>query len=225
MDADKDEPTAASRLLEEKLFQRRTILISGGITEHTARSVSERLLAMSAAGPDPINVYISSPGGHVESGDVIHDMIKFVGPVVRTIGSGWVASAGALIFVAPKRENRFCLPNTRFLLHQPSGGIFGAALDIAIQARADRQDARAPEPDLRRRHRPADRADREGHPSRFLDDTEGGDRLRASGVGDQVRDRAGVISGAGAGAMLPGRAIRASANREEGNARSGCRHR
>jgi ATP-dependent Clp protease protease subunit len=134
MDLDKDEPTAASRLLEEKLFQRRTILISGGITEHTARSVSERLLAMSAAGTEPINVYISSPGGHVESGDVIHDVIKFIRPEVRTIGSGWVASAGALIFVAPKRENRFCLPNTRFLLHQPSGGIFGTALDIAIQA-------------------------------------------------------------------------------------------
>jgi ATP-dependent Clp protease protease subunit len=134
MDLDKDEPTAASRLLEEKLFQRRTILVSGGITEHTARSVSERLLAMSAAGTEPISVYISSPGGHVESGDVIHDVIKFIRPEVRTIGSGWVASAGALIFVAPKRENRFCLPNTRFLLHQPSGGIFGTALDIAIQA-------------------------------------------------------------------------------------------
>jgi ATP-dependent Clp protease protease subunit len=134
MDAEKDDLTTASRYLEEKLFQRRTILISGGITEHTARSVSERLLAMSAAGSDPINVYISSPGGHVESGDVIHDVIKFIKPEVRTIGSGWVASAGALIFVAPKRENRFCLPNTRFLLHQPSGGIFGTALDIAIQA-------------------------------------------------------------------------------------------
>ena len=134
MDADKDDLTTASRFLEEKLFQRRTILIAGQITEHTARSVSERLLAMSAAGPDPINVYISSPGGHVESGDVIHDVIKFIGPEVRTIGSGWVASAGALIFVAPKRENRFCLPNTRFLLHQPSGGIYGPALDVAIQA-------------------------------------------------------------------------------------------
>lgn len=134
MDADKDDPTAASRFLEEKLFQRRTVLITGQITEHTARSVSERLLALSAAGPEPINVYISSPGGHVESGDVIHDVIKFIGPEVRTIGSGWVASAGALIFVAPKRENRFCLPNTRFLLHQPSGGVFGPALDVAIQA-------------------------------------------------------------------------------------------
>jgi ATP-dependent Clp protease protease subunit len=134
MDAEKDDLTAAARFLEEKLFQRRTILVTGQITEHTARFVSERLLAMSAAGPEPINIYISSPGGHVESGDVIHDVIKFVRPEVRTIGSGWVASAGALIFVAPKRENRFCLPNTRFLLHQPSGGIFGPALDVAIQA-------------------------------------------------------------------------------------------
>lgn len=134
MDAEKDDLTTAARFLEEKLFQRRTILISGGITEHTARAVSERLLAMSAAGPEPVNLYISSPGGHVESGDVIHDVIKFIRPEVRTIGSGWVASAGALIFVAAKRENRFCLPNTRFLLHQPSGGIFGPALDIAIQA-------------------------------------------------------------------------------------------
>ncbi len=134
MDAEKDDLTTAARFLEEKLFQRRTILISGGITEHTARAVSERLLAMSAAGPEPVNLYISSPGGHVESGDVIHDVIKFIRPEVRTIGSGWVASAGALIFVAAKRENRFCLPNTRFLLNQPSGGIFGPALDIAIQA-------------------------------------------------------------------------------------------
>ena len=134
MDADKDEPTAA-RFLEEKLFQRRTILISGGITEHTARAVSERLLAMSAAGPEPINLYISSPGGHVESGDVIHDVIKFIRPEVRTIGSGWVASAGALIFVAVPREDRVCLPNTRFLLHQPAGGAGGTASDIQIEAR------------------------------------------------------------------------------------------
>ena len=134
MTTEKDDLTAAARFLEEKLFQRRTILITGTITEQTARFVSERLLAMSAAGPEPINVYISSPGGHVESGDVIHDVIKFVRPEVRTIGSGWVASAGALIFIGAKRENRFCLPNTRFLLHQPSGGIGGSASDIEIQA-------------------------------------------------------------------------------------------
>jgi ATP-dependent Clp protease protease subunit len=131
---DAEDLNAATRFMDEKLFKKRTILISGTITEHTARSVTERLLALSADGTDSINIYISSPGGHVESGDVIHDMIKFIRPVVRTIGCGWVASAGALIFVGAERSNRLCLPNTRFLLHQPSGGVFGKAVDIEIQA-------------------------------------------------------------------------------------------
>ena len=65
---------------------------------------------------------------------IVTGAIKFIRPTVRTIGSGWVASAGALIFVGAARENRFCLPNTRFLLHQPSGGIGGSASDIQIQA-------------------------------------------------------------------------------------------
>jgi ATP-dependent Clp protease protease subunit len=123
-----------ARFIEEKLFKKRTILITGGIDHRVARAVTAQLLALAAEGDEPINVFISSPGGHVESGDMIYDMMKFVGPRVRTIGTGWVASAGALIFVGAPREHRFCLPNTRFLLHQPSGGIFGAALDIAIQA-------------------------------------------------------------------------------------------
>jgi ATP-dependent Clp protease protease subunit len=79
-------------------------------------------------------MFISSPGGHVESGDMVHDMIKFITPKVRTIGSGWVASAGALIFIGAEKEDRYCLPNTRFLLHQPSGGIGGQVTDMQIQA-------------------------------------------------------------------------------------------
>ena len=79
-------------------------------------------------------MFVSSPGGHVESGDMIHDMIKFIKPKVRIIGTGWVASAGALIYVSVPKEDRYCLPNTRFLLHQPSGGTGGQASDIAIQA-------------------------------------------------------------------------------------------
>ena len=78
---------------------------------------------------------ISSPGGHVESGDMIHDMIKFVGAPVKVLGSGWVASAGALIYAATQKENRYSLPNTRFLLHEPRGGFGGQATDIEIQAR------------------------------------------------------------------------------------------
>lgn len=90
---------------------------------------------MSEESADPIHVLISSPGGHVESGDAIHDMIRFVRAPVTTIGSGWVASAGTHIFLAAPRERRVCLPNTRFMIHQPGGGAGGPATDIAIQAR------------------------------------------------------------------------------------------
>ncbi len=121
-------------LIEQSLFKRRYVLITGQINDKLARLSSERLLALAAANDQPITVFISSPGGHVESGDMIHDVIKFIRPQVRTVGSGWVASAGALIFVAAPKERRFCLPNTRFMLHQPSGGAGGTAADIAIQA-------------------------------------------------------------------------------------------
>ena len=96
--------------------------------------MTEKLLALAAAGDEPITIYISSPGGHVESGDVVYDMIKFIKPEVRVVGTGWVASAATTIYLAAKKENRFSLPNTRFLVHQPSGGSRGRASDIAIQA-------------------------------------------------------------------------------------------
>lgn len=120
--------------LEERLFNKRHVLIMGQIDDKLAHSVVKQLLALAADNNDPINVFISSPGGHVESGDMIHDMIRFIEPRVRMIGSGWVASAGALIYVSVPKTDRFCLPNTRFLLHQPSGGMGGSASDIAIQA-------------------------------------------------------------------------------------------
>ena len=132
-DDDKD-LSITPKIVEDALFKTRNILITGGINDRVAKVTTEKLLALAAENSEPINIFISSPGGHVESGDMIHDIIKFITPEVRTIGSGWVASAGALIFVAAKKENRFCLPNTRFLLHQPSGGMGGAAADIAIQA-------------------------------------------------------------------------------------------
>ncbi len=122
--------------LSERLFNARKIIISGGIDQDIAERVTGQLLAMSAADPEaPITIYINSQGGHVEAGDTIHDMVRFVSPPVRMVGTGWVASAGALIFVAVPREDRYCLPNTRFLLHQPAGGAGGSASDIAIEAR------------------------------------------------------------------------------------------
>ena len=128
---DKD---ATDPQIAKLFFKSRSLLITGAIDDKSARSAVTHLLALAEQNDDPINVYISSPGGHVESGDMVHDIIKFIRPTVRCIGSGWVASAGALIFIAADRENRFCLPNTRFLLHQPSGGIFGKVSDMMIQA-------------------------------------------------------------------------------------------
>ncbi|AVA22348.1 ATP-dependent Clp protease proteolytic subunit [Rhizobium sp. LEGMi198b] len=120
---------------EANLFKSRSIFIYGGITQELAQKVCSQLVALAAASDEDIRIYVNSPGGHVESGDSIHDMIKFIKPKVWMIGSGWVASAGALIYVAAPKERRICLPNTRFLLHQPSGGTRGMASDIEIQAR------------------------------------------------------------------------------------------
>ncbi len=125
--------------IEKRFFKSRNVIITGGIDDKLADKTVRHLLALAEDGDDPINLFISSPGGHVESGDMVHDMIKFIKPKVRTIGSGWVASAGALIFVGADKEDRYCLPNTRFLLHQPSGGIGGQATDMAIQAEQIRQ--------------------------------------------------------------------------------------
>ncbi len=125
------EPNA---FLEEALFKARTILLTGGIDDNQARRVCERLLALSSESADPILLVLSSPGGHVESGDMIHDMIKFVPAPVKVLGTGWVASAGALIYSAAQKENRFASPNTRFLLHEPRGGVGGQASDVQIQA-------------------------------------------------------------------------------------------
>lgn len=117
-----------------RLFKARLILLTGEINQQVAASVTAQLLAMAAESDKPITLVVNSPGGHVESGDTIHDMIRFVTPRVRMIGTGWVASAGALIFVAVPLEDRYCLPNTRFLLHQPAGGAGGTASDIEIEA-------------------------------------------------------------------------------------------
>ena len=96
--------------------------------------IIEQLLALSAASNDDITLYLHSPGGHVEAADTIYDMLGFIRPRVIIVGTGWVASAGAHIFLAVPREQRYCLPNTRFLLHQPAGGSLGRATDLEIEA-------------------------------------------------------------------------------------------
>lgn len=128
-------PTAIADPIGERLLRARTIIISGEITQRLASGVSGQLLALAAESEADITMFINSQGGHVEAGDTIHDLVRFIRPRVRMIGTGWVASAGALIYVAAPRDQRFCLPNTRFLLHQPAGGAGGTASDIDIEAR------------------------------------------------------------------------------------------
>jgi ATP-dependent Clp protease protease subunit len=130
---EKKEKEPKSRL-EEKFLETRTILIFGEITQKVAREVCEKLILLSALNDNDIKVVINSQGGHVEAGDTIHDLLRFVKPRVKVLGTGWVASAGALIYVAVPQENRYSLPNTRFMLHQPSGGVGGQATDISIEA-------------------------------------------------------------------------------------------
>ena len=120
--------------VQNALFKSRTVLVFGEIDMRLAERVTAQLTALAAESNDQIRVIINSPGGHVESGDTIHDMIRFCGPTVKVIGTGWVASAGAHIFLGATKENRLCLPNTRFLLHQPAGGMRGQASDIQIEA-------------------------------------------------------------------------------------------
>jgi ATP-dependent Clp protease, protease subunit len=128
-------PDKGDRLEEQLSFKSRFVLVFGDIDDKLAHATCRRLLALSEASDAPITMLISSPGGHVESGDAIHDMIRFVRAPVTTVGTGWVASAGVHIFLSPPKERRVCLPNTRFMIHQPAGGAGGQASDIAIQAK------------------------------------------------------------------------------------------
>jgi ATP-dependent Clp protease protease subunit len=123
-----------SSFLEEKAFKSRTVLLFGTVSDKSAADIARRLLALDADSNAPIDLIVSSPGGHLESGDAIHDMIRFIAAPVNMVGTGWVGSAATHLYLAVPRERRFCTPNTRFLIHQPSGGAGGQATDIAIHA-------------------------------------------------------------------------------------------
>ena len=124
-----------SSIVLEKLLKSRSIIISGEINQALAEKVTTQLLILQEMGDEPIKLFINSQGGHVEAGDTIHDMIKFVKPPVIVIGTGWVASAGITIYLAAAKENRYSLPNTRYMIHQPLGGFNGQATDIGIEAK------------------------------------------------------------------------------------------
>jgi ATP-dependent Clp protease protease subunit len=118
----------------EIIQKTRTIMISGEINQKCAERVCNHLLYLQEISNDPIKIMINTQGGHVEAGDTIHDMIKFIKPKIIMIGTGWVASAGIIIYLAADKKNRYSLPNTRYLIHQPSGEMIGVASDIEIEA-------------------------------------------------------------------------------------------
>lgn len=129
------ETPSQPNLFMKKLFEERTILIYGEINQDLAREVTSQLLLLAAMGDEPIKIFINSQGGHVEAGDTIHDMIQFVKPEVIVIGTGWVASAGITIYLAAEAKNRYSLPNTRYMIHQPAGGVQGQGTEIQIEAK------------------------------------------------------------------------------------------
>lgn len=134
-DSESAEGKGLDSLVRSHLFAARTVLVFGEVTSALAEAVCAQLLALAERSRDPIRMVVHSQGGHVEAADTIHDLVRFIEPEVRMLGTGWVASAGALIFAAVPRHHRTALPNTRFLLHQPLGGVGGPASDVEIEAR------------------------------------------------------------------------------------------
>jgi ATP-dependent Clp protease protease subunit len=118
-----------------KMLKTRSILLSGEVNKALAERVVRSLLVLEATSNDPIKVFIDSPGGDVDAGYAIFDMIRFVNAPVWTIGMGLVASAGALILLASPKERRVGLPNSHYLIHQPLSGMRGVATDIEIHAK------------------------------------------------------------------------------------------
>jgi ATP-dependent Clp protease protease subunit len=130
---DKNEKEGESPVLKG-LLKARTIILSGEVNKKLAEKISTLLLVMDAEGDGAIKIFIDSPGGDADAGYGILDMIRFVKSPVYTISNGLTASAGVIISLAAKPEHRFSLPNSRFLIHQPSSGMQGTASDIKIHA-------------------------------------------------------------------------------------------
>ncbi len=121
--------------LMEKFLKTRTILLTGEIDKDSGERVIRQLLLLESLAEEPITIMIDSPGGDVDAGFAIFDMIRFIRNEVRIVGMGLVASAGALVLLAVPRERRFGLPNSHYLIHQPLSGIRGVATEIEIHAR------------------------------------------------------------------------------------------
>lgn len=132
---DEQQEQRAPEPLALRLLKARTVMITGQVDQELAERVISQMLIMDAESKDPIRVLITSQGGHVDSGYAIHDVMRYaLQSEVLAIGAGWVASIAVPIMFGAQKKNRLALPNTRFLLHQPSGGAGGHLSDIRIEA-------------------------------------------------------------------------------------------
>lgn len=133
---DEKSPGQFAAPIVRRLLETRTVLVCGPVTDDMAREVMAQLLVLDAQNKDkPVRIVINSPGGAVDAGYAIYDVMRFVRSPVHSICAGLAASAATVILLGAKKEHRYSLPNTRFLIHQPSMGIQGQASDVAIGAR------------------------------------------------------------------------------------------
>lgn len=133
--ANKNEDLERSRFIDKELLESRTIIISHVIDAVLARSIYSRLILLEKdSSTNPITVIINSQGGSADSGFGIYDMLRFVKPPIITLTAGLCASAAVIVFIAGEKGKRFSLPNSRFLIHQPSTSAVGPAADLEITA-------------------------------------------------------------------------------------------
>ncbi len=171
-----------SRLLKE-----RVIFLVGGIDDNVANLVVAQMLFLESENPDKdIHLYINSPGGVVTAGLAIYDTMQYIKPDVSTMCVGQACSAASLLLMAGTKGKRFALPNSRVMIHQPSGGAQGQATDIEIQAREILY-LRGRLNDIYVRHtgQPLEQVERDMERDRFMS----GEEARAYGLIDQVLER------------------------------------
>jgi ATP-dependent Clp protease, protease subunit len=122
--------------LQEKMLEARTILVCDEVSDEMYRKVASSLILLERLDPSaPVTVFVNSPGGSADSGFAIYDLLRFTPCPIHTVANGVVASAAVLIYLGSPKGERYCLPNARFLLHQPSTMIRGRSIEIDIAAR------------------------------------------------------------------------------------------
>ena len=134
MSEEKKNTGAANPALDDKLMKTRSVMLTGEITKESADQVVRQLLVLDSESDEPITVYINSPGGDVDAGFAIYDMVRFISAPVTMVGIGLVASAASLVLLAVPAERRVGFANSSYLIHQPLSKMQGVAADVLIHA-------------------------------------------------------------------------------------------